>query len=455
MQPQAVPRLRWPAASAARSVAEYPLADPAHSEIPMIQIQTGQGASRPADRSRPMENPQRPAQDHRPQARRSHPRKRRHLHLGRLLVTLAALLAATGCASALAQGLPLTATAKLLAGIDPGGSDPAVIQITGSEAWQQHRKAARAGGRQLRTRLESINRWQAAHVPKQAQGQPLLYPFSGPDFINAYALFPAATTYVFFSLEPVGEVPRLAEMDAQHQAELFGDLRAALNDLVALNFFITPNMKERLQTDALQGTVPVLLAMMGLLELDVDAVEPFDPWKDRTAIYASPAGKAAPHPTLLEQGVRIAFTNPRTHQHQELLYLSMDVSDHELKYYPGFLPWMASFPRPSVLLKSASYLLHGEHFRKLRKDILADAYLIVQDDTGLPYKTVVDGGFSIQLFGQYEKPVKLFEGRYQGDLDEAYAKAGDTGKLPFPFGYNWRKEGKSGLLLALRAPGPN
>jgi hypothetical protein len=372
---------------------------------------------------------------------------------GSLAVALAALAGAHGAARA--QALPLTATAQLLAGIDPGGTNPAIAQITASEAWQQHRKSARAGGRQLRNRLEAINRWQAAHVPQQTQGRPLLYPFSGPDFINAYALFPAADTYVFFSLEPVGEVPDLASMDTQRQAELFGDLRTALNDLVALNFFITPNMKERLQTDALQGTVPVLLAMMGLLDLQVDKVEPYDPWPDRTALYTSAAGKAAPHPALLEQGVRIAFTNPHTHRHQELVYLSMDVSDHALKYYPDFLPWLGTFPQPSVLLKSASYLLHGEHFRKLRKDILADASIIVQDDTGLPYKSVVDGGFTIRLFGQYERPVKLFEGRYQSDLDDAYAKAGDTGKLPFPFGYNWRKEGKSGLLLAMRAPAAN
>ncbi len=376
-------------------------------------------------------------------------------HLRGPLLLAAAFLIAGACGPVRAEPLPLTATAQLLAGIDPGGSNPAIAQITSSDAWQQHRKSARAGGRQLRMRLDAINRWQAAHVPQQTAARPLLYPFSGPDFINAYALFPAADTYVFFSLEPVGEVPALDTMDPARQAELFGDLRTALNDLVALNFFITPNMKERLQTDALQGTVPVLMAMMGLLDLQIDAVEPFDPWPDRTRLYTSAAGKAAPHPALLEQGVRIAFTNARTHRHQELIYLSMDVSDHALKYYPGFLPWMAKFPQPSVLLKSASYLLHGEHFRKLRKDLLADASLIVQDDTGLPYKTVVDSGFSVRLFGQYEKPVKLFEGRYQGDLDDAYAKAGDTGKLPFPFGYNWRKEGKSGLLLAMRAPTTN
>jgi hypothetical protein len=397
----------------------------------------------------------RPHNETRPPARgrTAGPRRTRQaLGCAALCLGLAASLAQPVCA----DPLPLTTTAKLLAGIDPRAEDAAVAQITAGEAWQQHRKAARAGGRELKARLERINAWQARYLTDAARGGTLLYPFSGPDFINAYALFPDADTYVFFSLEPTGEVPQLDQMDAQQLAGLFGDLRAALNDLVALNFFITPNMKERLQTDALQGTVPVLLAMMGLLDLRVDAVERIDPWPERTRAYAPGANPPpARRPELLEQGVRIVFTNPRTQRHQVLEYLSLDVSDHELKYYPQFLRWLKTFPHPSVLLKSASYLLHGEHFRGLRKEILADAGLIVQDDTGIPYRTIKDAGFSIALFGQYEHPVKLFEGRYQSDLEEAYAQAGNTEPLPFPFGYNWRKEGKSGLLLALRAPAAN
>jgi hypothetical protein len=244
-----------------------------------------------------------------------------------------------------------------------------------------------------------------------------------------------------------------ARLEPPQRAALFGDLRAALNDLVALNFFITPNMKESLQTDALQGTVPVLLAMMGLLDLQVDTVEKFDPWPERTRAYSGGGAKPSPRrPELLAQGVRIAFTNPRTSRQQTLVYLSLDVSDRQLQYYPEFLGWLRSFAHPSVLLKSASYLLHGEHFRQLRKEILADADVIVQDDTGLAFKTVKDAGFTIALYGQYERPVKLFEGRFQSDLEKAYEKTANTEPLPFPFGYNWRKEGKSGLLLALRAP---
>jgi hypothetical protein len=366
---------------------------------------------------------------------------------------LAALgLALTLGALAGAQGAPLslTTTAKLLAGVKPGGTDPTVARITAGAVWRQHSKAAQAGDRRLQQRLAHINEWQAHHLALANHGATLLYPFSGPDFINAYALFPDADKYVFFSLEPIGKVPQLDQLDAKALGELFGDLRTALNDLVALNFFITPNMKEHLDTDELQGTVPILLAMMGVLDLQVDEVTPMDPWPERTRGYAG-TKSAGPRPALRESGVRIAFTNPRTARHQTLEYLSMDVSDHELKYYPEFLPWLKTFSHPTVLLKSASYLLHGNHFRQVRRELLDDADVIVQDDTGLPYKTLQQAGFAMTLFGQYERPVKLFEERYQPDLAQAFDKKSDAEPLPFPFGYNWRKEGKSGLILAQRA----
>jgi hypothetical protein len=359
--------------------------------------------------------------------------------------------AGTDPAAAAPESISLTGTARLLAGIDPDDGNARVAQITAGSAWQQHRKAARWGDRSLRTRLGKMNEWQARVLGETTAGQTLVYPFSGPDFINAYALFPNADTYVFFSLEPPGEVPRLADMDDARQAQFYADLRSALNDLVALNFFITPNMKENLQTDALQGTVPLLMAMMGLLELRVDAVEPFDPWPERTQKYLAPG---AHRPALLAQGVRIVFENPRTGRSQVLLYLSIDVSDGELRRYPDFLTWLHEFPHPAVLLKSASYLLHGEHFRKLRAALLADSDFIVQDDTGLPYHLVREAGYSVALFGQYEKPVKLFEERYQADLEDAYRAAGNTESLPFPFGYNWRENNKSGVLVARRPPPP-
>jgi hypothetical protein len=350
----------------------------------------------------------------------------------------------------------LTAIARLLAGIDPQGGSAGLQAVAGTDVWKAHRKASRYGDRQLRERLQRMDAWQHATLPPAHPGGALIYPFSGPDFVNAFALFPDYKTYVFFSLEPPGEIPALADMDDHQRGVLFSDLRGALNDLVALNFFITPNMQENLHTDALQGTVPVLLAQMGLLGLSVHSVEAFDPWP-ASAPASSTAGKPAEaanaakagQPQLPLRAVRIEFDD-HTKTRRTLLYLSLDVSDGQLRYYPEFEPWLRSFKEPTVLLKSASYLLHGSNFRKVRGVVRERARLIVQDDTGMPYRLLLADGFTISLYGQYERPVKLFENRYQKDLDDAFASAGSTDPVPFPFGYNWRKEGRSGVIVAKR-----
>jgi hypothetical protein len=351
----------------------------------------------------------------------------------------------------------LTAIARLLAGVDPQGGSEALQVVARTDAWKAHRKASKYGDRQLQERLQRMDQWQRSTLPRAHAGGALIYPFSGPDFVNAFALFPDYKTYVFFSLEPPGEIPALAGMDEHQLATLFSDLRGALNDLVALNFFITPNMQENLHTDALQGTVSVLLAQMGLLGLTVHSVEPFDPWPSSAETgkagppAEAPSGAKEGKPALALRAVKIEFDD-RSKTRRTLLYLSLDVSDSQLRFYPEFEPWLRSFEAPTVLLKSASYLLHGSNFRKVRSVVRERSRLIVQDDTGMPYRLLRADGFQISLYGQYERPVKLFENRYQKDLDDAFESAGNTDPVPFPFGYNWRKEGRSGVIVA-RRPG--
>jgi hypothetical protein len=344
----------------------------------------------------------------------------------------------------------LTALARLLAGVDPQGGSAGLQAVARTNAWKAHRRASRYGDRQLQERLQRMEQWQRSTLPPSRAGSALVYPFSGPDFVNAFALFPDYQTYVFFSLEPPGEIPALAAMDEHQLAGLFSDLRGALNDLVALNFFITPNMQENLHTDALQGTVAVLLAQMGLLGLSVHSVEPYQPWPS-SAPGAGAPGATQGQPALPLRAVKIEFDD-HNKTRRTLLYLSLDVSDSQLRFYPQFEPWLRSYAQPTVLLKSASYLLHGGNFRKVRGVVRERARLIVQDDTGMPYRLLRADGFQISLYGQYEKPVKLFENRYQKDLDDAFESAGNSDPVPFPFGYNWRKDGRSGVIVA-RRPG--
>ena len=340
----------------------------------------------------------------------------------------------------------LTTVARLLAGLPASSNDPALMRILQSPAWHDHQRASAAGAAKLTRRLRAMNQWQALHLDRAAGGT-LVYPFSGPDFVNAYALFPQRDAYIFFSLEEPGELPQLAAMNDGDVAKTLEDLRLALNDLVHLNFFITPNMKENVRESSLHGVAPVLLAMMALMNLQIDRVAALDLWPERTAtIAALPANK---QPELPLRALQIDFHRPEHGRRQKLIYLSLDVSDRQLRYYPEFINWLRGRAAPAVLLKSASYLLHGGGFEQVRNFVLERASVVVQDDTGLPYRMLADGRWKIDLHGRYEQPVDLFKKRYQDDLAAAFAKAnGDT--VPFPFGYNWRSNGNSFVIVARR-----
>ncbi len=370
-------------------------------------------------------------------------------HLLRFCAGLTALAASPVRASELSESEYLTATARVLAGLDPEVDDERFARLTEQKAWRDQLNACRAGASKVKARLASIDAWRRENLGDSRSSSTLVYPFSGPDFVNAYAMFPDCDNYVFFSLEEPGAPPALDKMEPERLTHTLADLRMALNDLVHLNFFITPNMAQQMHTTSLRGVTPVLMAMMALLDLRIERFSKVDLWPERLqAIADMPAAK---RPKLPLQAIQIDFLNPATNRSQTLWYFALDVSDAQLKHYPEFIEWLRDFRDPIVLLKSASYLLHGEHFRQVRSFVLDKATQIVQDDTGIPYRMLADDSWKVALHGQYEQPVDLFKKRYQSDLASAFSKSAASKAVPFPFGYNWRTRGNSFVIVARRA----
>jgi hypothetical protein len=370
-----------------------------------------------------------------------------------LLHTLCAGFAAVATSPLLAADISdaeyLTATARLLAGFDPELADERFARLTEQKAWHEQISACRAGATRLKQRLGAIDSWRRENLGGETSGGTLVYPFSGPDFINAYAMFPDCDNYVFFSLEEPGGPPALEQMEPERLARTLADLRLALNDLVHLNFFITPNMEQQMRASSLRGITPVLMAMMALLDLRIERFSRIELWPERVeAIAQLPRAK---RPRLPMQAIQIDFVHPGNGRSQTLWYFSLDVSDAQLKHYPEFIEWLREFREPVVLLKSASYLLHGENFKQVRSFILDRASKIVQDDTGIPFRMLVDDPWKVALHGRYEQPVDLFKKRYQTDLASAFSKATASKNVPFPFGYNWRTRGNSFVIVARRA----
>ena len=346
-------------------------------------------------------------------------------------------------ASAIATPDPrITSAARLLAGV--GSAYEPHAHVASLDAWAKHRETlAPQWDRLRRERLSVIEDWRDDVLGAGLDRcRTLLYPFSGPDFLNAYLLFPRCDTYVFFGLERPGEVPPLEAMTREDAAALLKDVRVALGDILVRNYFITQHMAQQVHTPRLKGMLPLMLASMGLLDVRIASVEPFD--LGRTA---GPLPNTGTRASRRAQGVKVTFLQPLVGKPQTLYYLSLDATDVALRANPEFLPFLAQHNPSMTFLKSASYLLHGNEFAGTREVLLQVSELVVQDDTGIPYRFLRERGFEVRLFGRYARPIKDFNYGYQKDLDAAYRQVGNVAVLPFPFGYHWQ-QGRSGLMVA-------
>jgi hypothetical protein len=340
-----------------------------------------------------------------------------------------------------------TATAQILAGITPNPLDPALKRLVESDTFKEHQQWMTSKWAQVRGRIQTMETWRSHEIKiPGAQKKTLLYPFSGPDFLNAYTLFPDHGRYVFFSLERPGTMPDLESVTPVQFTKLLQDVRSAFHDIFERNYFITSYMTKQLTTPWIRGAVPVMSIMMALMNRRIVRIEPLDLFPELTQDYDAPDAK---RPPVMMRAVRIEFANPGVSGTQQLYYVALDATDKALEFYPDFLSWAGQHKPVTVLLKSASYLLHDNQFSKTRAMLLDAADVVVQDDTGIPYRYLSQNPWQVKLYGRYSRPIRPMKYGYQKDLEEAYSSRQEQVPLPFPFGYHWRGQ-KSGLIVAHR-----
>ncbi|MFM1987890.1 MAG: hypothetical protein RJA99_847 [Pseudomonadota bacterium] len=250
-------------------------------------------------------------------------------------------------------------------------------------------------------------------------------------------------------LERPGRLPELERLDATALPKLLADVRAALGDLFERNDFITDAMTRQLTSPYLKGTLPVFVATMALTGHRIAAVEPLDPFPRLSAGYGAPDLRSGVgRPRIPLRGVRIAFAREGGPARM-LEYHSLDATDRELRWYPQFLERLTAARPATAFLKSASCLLHDRQFAATRDALLAAAGVVVQDDTGIPYRHLSEPGWSVRLYGIYSPPLKSMRYAAQPDLEAAYRSAGTVPAIDFPFGYKGR-DGRSTKRVARR-----
>jgi len=307
-----------------------------------------------------------------------------------------------------------------------------------SEAFDQRWQAYQKGS------LDKIKSWRDTELAAlDGEVKTVFYPFAGPDFVNAYSFFPHAERYVLVGLEPAGSFPELTDVGAAPTLrDYLRSLGRSLNAVMTFSFFRTNDLTSDLKTGRLDGTTHVLLLFLARTGNRVTNVRPIMLDPEGLVVLSRPIERDR----ALSRGIEFSFVAPGG-QEKTLLYFSVNLSDSTLKTSPGFRRYLENLGPMTTYVKAATYLMHKPYFSTVREAVLAQSRLLLQDDSGIPYRAFSRDVWKVKLYGSYDRPVALFTAFYQDDLRLAYA--GGNVPLTFGIGYQYRLN-HSNLMLATR-----
>jgi hypothetical protein len=331
-------------------------------------------------------------------------------------------------------------TARFLAGLIPSAESP-LTPLTKDAAWARHARALdQAWARLDKTQLSRIRVWTKKYLPEHRKL--MLYMFSGPDFLYADAFYPHAETYVLAAKEPIGPVPDAASLSGSSRSRELQSLRASMQTVLNYSFFITKDMKGDLRTGKLRGTLPLLYVFLARSGKTIHQVSLVRLEPDGSIV--APSGTAAKGSSA---GVKIVFSAGQEDRRRTLYYFRTDLSNGGLKI-TGFTKFCEAQGAADSLIKSASYLLHGNWFSMARDFLLKQSAVLIQDDSGIPLRHFGKQEWALHPFGQYLGPISIFAKHYQRDMKTLFDK-GRARKIDFGIGYKWRSH-QTNLLLAVK-----
>ena len=339
-----------------------------------------------------------------------------------------------------------------IAGLATGS--PSYSALEAEPAWRDFSKASdRAWAEFEASVLGPMRTWAASDLAlARERTKTLFYPFGGPDLATAQALFPETHVTILLGLEPVGNVPELDRLTPDGRAAFFADMGTLALDFLTRGYFVTMDMMDTYSRREVDGALPVIGFFLKRGGYAVAGV--------RQLVPAEEGGwREFPYEHLTERphrpyGVRIDYFKPGESFLRTVCYFSCDLENRAFKADSPLHSFLAGLERPTTFVKAGSYLLHWDNFSTLRSLILDRSLYVLEDDTAIPYRFFVSGGWGIMLFGRYATPVKDFTNVEQLDLRAAYEDPETKVRpLPFRFGYRWRTQ-VDNLLLAERPRKP-
>jgi TonB family protein len=316
-------------------------------------------------------------------------------------------------------------TARLLAGLDSMPALQPYVRAV-SDRWDEYERRIGAPMRE----------WARTEVAAPAGGT-VFYPLSGPDFPTVAQLYPDAERFVLVAAQRAGAPPALERLSPAELASFLPVFGRGWGKFARSGFFNTRDL------DAAH-VVPtaLLMAFAARLGYEVAAVEPVR--------VEDAGGELAPHPgdrALRETWSSVRLTLVKAGRTVRLDYVRMELSDAHLAAVPASRAWIERTAANPTVLKAASHLPQRAHFSILREAIVAHAPSVWQDETGIDYAHLA-AAFSVQLYGQFTGPNRVFARGSQQSLAAAHAVRGDV--LPLPFRVGYEKRTGSSVQVAVR-----
>lgn len=313
------------------------------------------------------------------------------------------------------------------------------------DAWKQYREY-----------LKKVEQFAETEFPEQHKSdRVMLYPFSGPDFITAHALYPNAKRYIFWGLEPEGKLPDVRKIPKDRLDHNLKSIEHSLRTIMRRSFFVTSEMGGDFLRAELDGSLPIILTFMAERGNEVLNVERI---KINMQGKIEPIGKDANYGMKandsLVTGMRYLFRKDKDAPVQELIYIVFDAQD-----FPGdprftrhteLTGWLKSQGTTNTYFKSGSYVIQWESTTTLRNMIADMSDFIFQDDTGFRYGQLDQDIWDIRLYGNYVPPVPPFTTQYETALARAYQnKTHPVKPITFQMGYQQgRGEDRTSLIIA-------
>jgi hypothetical protein len=340
-------------------------------------------------------------------------------------------------------------TARYIAGL-PQTDSNSFSSAEKDRSWKEFKASMDSGwSRMDRQRLSKIKQWESSTFSKSINDAlNVFYPFSGPDFLHVYYLYPKAKVYVLVALEPIVEVQPMDSLPAAGRKEFLDSLGHSLRDIFNKSYFITNHMQKDLKQ--IKGVLPPLyffIERSGFELIDQKFITLDKDGKEKEV-------KAKQLNWQRNPGVKLIVRNRETNEIKTVYYFSISISNGGLKDRPEFEKFVMAQGPFNTFVKSASYLMHITAFTMIRDMILKQTESLFQDDTGIPFrnfKTRLD--LTWQFYGEYTKPVKDFgDEKFQPDLDSAYKSSKNIQGLPFNLGYHWGTKKQNYMLVKKSGP---